>query len=381
MIIVRITNKLKMVDWKIKEPSWSCDRDTFGRLTNPPDYFGTRSMVDSLSSSLSSSSGETASFTSSTDWSNFGKPTNSSDLIGIKMKPQSVSDSLFKKQKDLDWSLSSSKSNSRLDKTPSVETSFVETSFIKAQSTGSFMDRMGFGRVIKNECSRLLSSKSKETSTESSSTKPHSTESHTLDSVSLKERKEYHKSVREYDRYVREQHKKMELAKHEERVKRDELFEQERKLRSNMCKNVEQKGDQKGDQKESEKQAILQKEHDSFTTLQAVLEQDVGSIIGIVLDKLDPIDRSPNEKLFHDALRVIPHGSHVSNAIKAIEISSDLFEKRVEQTRTSLRESGLSDKKAKALGVFFEDFENDTGELAIAHVLNEKTDKLKNDKS
>jgi len=366
-----------MVDWKIKEPSWSCDRDTFGRLTNPPDYFGTRSMGDSLSSSLSSSSGETASFTSSTDWSNFGKPTNSSDLIGIKMKPQSVSDSLFKKQTALDWSLSSSKSNSRLDKTPSVETSFVETSFIKAQSTGSFMDRMGFVRVFKNECRRLLSSesnetstKSKETSTESSSTKPPSTESHTLDSVSLKERKEYHRSVREYDRSRREQHKKMELARHEKSVKRNELFEQERKLRSNMCKNVEQKGDQK----ESEKQAILQKEHDSFTTLQAVLEQDVGSIIGIVLDKLDPIDRSPNEKIFHDALRVIPHGSHVSNAIKAIEISSDLFEKRVEQTRTSLRESGLSDKKAKALGVFFEDFENDTGELAIAHVLNEKND-------
>jgi hypothetical protein len=236
---------------------------------------------------------------------------------------------------------------------------------------------MGFVRVFKNECRRLLSSesnetstKSKETSTESSSTKPPSTESHTLDSVSLKERKEYHRSVREYDRSRREQHKKMELARHEKSVKRNELFEQERKLRSNMCKNVEQKGDQK----ESEKQAILQKEHDSFTTLQAVLEQDVGSIIGIVLDKLDPIDRSPNEKIFHDALRVIPHGSHVSNAIKAIEISSDLFEKRVEQTRTSLRESGLSDKKAKALGVFFEDFENDTGELAIAHVLNEKND-------
>jgi hypothetical protein len=281
-----------MADWKIKEPTWSTDRDTFGRLLNSPDYTGTQSKCDDFSSSARN-----------TMWA-MGCDTSTTD---------------------------------RYD-------SFASESSSKTSNTGTLpIGRDSTSGGYKSLTSILFPCKSK-----SSSEKSH------MDTLPIgrhSTRRVYNSFMPAGWRSYDEDEKKVTLID----KKTSEIFDtskssfEERKIIN--------------DSVWYEKKLIA---------LDAIINQDIGSIIGLLIDKLDPIDRSQNEKLFHEFVQCVPYGKHVSNLIKMSEINRHMYEERVKETTKKLCDSGLSKRQANALAIFFEDFENDIGELAIARILNEK---------
>jgi len=87
----------------------------------------------------------------------------------------------------------------------------------------------------------------------------------------------------------------------------------------------------------------------------------IGSVVGIIIDKISPIESTPSEEFVLGLISsFVPYGQHASNIIKLSQMETHYFKERVEKTKNEFINKGIPEKKAYALAVFLEDYTGDT---------------------
>jgi hypothetical protein len=91
------------------------------------------------------------------------------------------------------------------------------------------------------------------------------------------------------------------------------------------------------------------------------ISDKVGNVVGKILDKVDPVKISSDERKRMDSVfENIPHGKHVENMLRIQEMESRAFANRFESTKSEFTNAGYSDKKATAMSLYFSDYTGDT---------------------